>query len=166
LDKRIGVGTDKLKISPASEPDIPLLLTFIKELAVYEDLLDNVSVTEERLRTILFGKTPRANAVIGYCNDLPVAFAIYFFNVSSFDGRPGLYIEDIFVRPPFRRSGIGRKLFAFLSQRAAQEGCGRIELSVLDWNEPAMKFYTKLGGTPVNDWIVFRFSEQAINALT
>ncbi|HKO60407.1 MAG TPA: hypothetical protein VJV03_04550, partial [Pyrinomonadaceae bacterium] len=83
------MDTDKLKISPASEADIPLLLTFIKELAVYEDLLDNVSVTEQRLRNTLFGKTPRANAVIAYSHDLPVAFAIYFFNVSSFDGRPG-----------------------------------------------------------------------------
>jgi GNAT superfamily N-acetyltransferase len=160
------MDTDKLKISPAAQSDIPLLLSFINELAAYEHLLDNVSVTEERLRMTLFGRTPRANAVIAYCDDLPVAFAIYFFNVSSFDGRSGLYIEDIFVRQAFRGSGIGRELFAFLSQKAVQEGCGRIELSVLDWNEQAIQFYKKLGGTPVTGWTVFRFSEQAITALT
>jgi GNAT superfamily N-acetyltransferase len=159
------VDTEKLRISFASEFDIPLLLAFIKELAAYEDLLDHVSVTDERLRKTLFGNNPRAHAVIAYSDDLAVAFAIYFFNVSTFDGRPGLYIEDIFVRPAFRRSGIGRKLFGFLSQKAVEEGCSQIELSVLNWNEQAMHFYQKLGGAPVSGWTVFRFPEQAISDL-
>ena len=157
---------DKLRIEPASEADIPLLLTFIRDLASYEELLDYVSVTEERLRLALFGNNSRAHAVIAYFDDLPVAFAIYFFTLSTFEGRPGLYIEDIFVRPTFRRFGIGRKLFGFLSQKAREQGCCRIELSVLNWNEQAIQFYKILGGEPVNGWTVFRFSEKAITDLS
>ena len=160
------MDTDKLRIESASEADIPLLLTFIKELAAYEELLDQASVTEERLRQALFGDNRRAHGVIAYFDDLPVAFAIYFFNLSTFEGGPGLYIEDIFVRPTFRRAGIGRKLFGFLSQAAREHGCCRIELAVLNWNEQAIQFYRNLGGEPVNDWTVFRFSERAITDLT
>ena len=159
------MDTDKLRIESASEADIPLLLTFIKELAAYEELLDQVSVTEERLRQALVGNNTRAHALIAYFDDLPVAFAIYFFNLSTFEGRPGLYIEDIFVRPTFRRFGIGRKLFGFLSQTAREQGCCRIELSVLNWNEQAIQFYKKLGGEPVSGWTVFRFSQKAITDL-
>jgi len=160
------VHNDKLRIESASEADIPLLLTFIRDLASYEELLDYVSVTEERLRLALFGNNSRAHAVIAYFDDLPVAFAIYFFTLSTFEGRPGLYIEDIFVRPTFRRFGIGRKLFGFLSQKAREEGCCRIELSVLNWNEQAIQFYKILGGEPVNGWTVFRFSDKAITDLS
>lgn len=159
------MDANQLRIESASEADIPLLLTFIKELAAYENLLDDVSVTEERLRQTLFGNNSRAHAVIAYSGVLPVAFAIYFFNLSTFEGRPGLYIEDIFVRPNFRRTGVGRKLFSFLSQKAREQGCCRIELSVLNWNEQAIQFYKKLGGEPVTGWTVFRFSEKAITDL-
>ena len=103
------MDASKLRIESAAEADIPLLLTFIKELAAYENLLDDVSVTGERLRQTLFGNNSGAHAVIAYSGVLPVAFAIYFFNLSTFEGRPGLYIEDIFVRPNFRRTGVGRK---------------------------------------------------------
>jgi len=160
------VHNDKIRIESASEADIPLLLTFIRELAAYEELLDYVSVTEERLRQALFGNNARAHAVIAYLDDLPVAFAIYFFTLSTFEGRPGLYIEDIFVRQTFRRFGIGRKLLGFLAQAAREHGCGRIELSVLNWNEQAIQFYKSLGGEPVNGWTVFRFSEKAITDLS
>ena len=159
------MDTEKLRIESASEADIPLLLEFIKELAAYEELRDHVDVTEERLRQAVFGKDSRADAVIAYFDELPVAFAIYFFSFSTFEGRPGLYIEDIFVRPSFRKFGIGRKLFAFLSQTARERGCFRIELSVLNWNEQAIEFYKKLGGEPVDGWTVFRFSEKAITDL-
>ncbi|HKO45116.1 MAG TPA: GNAT family N-acetyltransferase [Pyrinomonadaceae bacterium] len=158
--------TDKLRIESASETDIPLVLTFIKELAAYEQLLDHVKVNEERLRQALFGNNPRAHAVIAYLDDLPVAFAIYFFTFSTFEGAPGLYIEDIFVRPTFRRYGVGRKLFGFLCQTAREQGCCRIELSVLNWNEQAIHFYKKLGGEPVSGWTVFRFSDESITNLT
>ena len=160
------MDTDKLRIDAASEADIPLLLIFVKELAAYEELLDHVNVTEQRLKQALFGNNSRANAVIAYFDDLPVAFAIYFFNLSTFEGRPGLYIEDIFVRPAFRRFGVGRRLFGFLSRIAREQGCCRIELSVLNWNQQAIQFYQKLGGEPVSGWTVFRFSETAITDLT
>ena len=160
------MDANQLRIESASEAHIPLLLTFIKELAAYENLLDDVSVTGERLRQTLFGNNSGAHAVIAYSGVLPVAFAIYFFNLSTFEGRPGLYIEDIFVRPNFRRTGVGRKLFSFLSQKAREQGCCRIELSVLNWNEQAIQFYKKLGGEPVTGWTVFRFSEKAITDLS
>lgn len=160
------MNTDKLRIESASETDIPLLLTFIKELAAYEQLLEHVKVNEERLRQALFGNTARAHAVIAYLDDLPVAFAIYFFTLTTFEGATGLYIEDIFVRPRFRRYGIGRRLFGFLAQTAREQGCCRIELSVLNWNDQAIQFYKRLGGEPVSGWTVFRFSEKAITALT
>ena len=115
------MDTDKLRIQSASEADIPLVLTFIKELAAYEELLDNVGVTEERLRQARYDNSG-AHAVIAYLDDLPVAFAIYFFNLSRFEGPPGLYIEDIFVRQTFRKFCIGRKLFGFLSQTAREQG--------------------------------------------
>lgn len=166
LDKRNRVDTYKLTIKSASEADIPLLVGFIKELAAYEELLDHVSVTEERLRQALFGSNALSHAIIAYFDDVPVAFAIYFFSLSTFEGRPGLYIEDIFVLPTFRRFGIGRKLFGFLSQIAREQGCCRIELSVLNWNEQAIRFYKNLGGEPVNGWTVFRFSEKAMTDLT
>ena len=155
----------ELRIQTATHAEIPLLLTFIKELASYEKLLENVGVTEERLRKTLFGEKPRGHAIIAYYGESPVAFSIYFFNLSTFDGRPGLYVEDIFVRPAFRGSGVGRKLFEYLSARAREEGCSRIELSVLNWNEDAIQFYKKLGGEPVNGWTVIRFSEKAIDDL-
>ena len=160
------MDASKLRIESAEEADVPLLLTFIKELAAYENLLNDVSVTEERLRQTLFGDDPRAHAVIAYFQDLPVAFAIYFFTLSTFEGRPGLYIEDIYVRPTFRQLGIGRKLLGLLSETAREQGCCRIELSVLNWNEQAIQFYEKLGGEPVIGWTVFRFSEKAITDLS
>lgn len=160
------MDANKLRMESAAVADIPLLLTFIKELAAYEHLLNDVSVTEERLRQTLFGDEARAHAVIAYFQDLPVAFAIYFFTLSTFEGRPGLYIEDIYVRPTFRRLGIGRKLLGLLSETARERGCCRIELSVLNWNEQAIQFYKKLGGEPVIGWTVFRFSEKAITDLS
>lgn len=159
------MDSGKLRIQSASETDIPLLLGFIKELATYEKLQDHLGVTEERLRQALFGNNSRAHGVIAYFQDLPVAYAIYFLNLSTFEGRHGLYIEDIFVRPTFRRFGIGRKLFSFLSQKAIEHGCCRIELSVLNWNEQAIQFYRNLGGEPVRGWTVFRFSEKVITDL-
>jgi GNAT superfamily N-acetyltransferase len=155
-----------LRIEKTTEDDIPLILTFIRELAQYEKLEDAVSASEERLRASLFGPKPCAEAVIAYENDEPVAFALYFFNYSTFVGLPGLYLEDIFVRPEFRGSGIGRKLFTFLAQTALERGCGRMEWAVLNWNEQAIRFYQKLGADPMREWTVFRLSQQKLRDLT
>ncbi len=153
------------RVEIATEADIPLILTFIRELAQYERLLDSVQATEERLRMSLFGCKRLAEAIIAYHNDEPVAFAVYFFNFSTFEGLPGLYLEDIFVRRAFRRLGIGRQLFSHLSKKAQESGCSRIEFSVLNWNEEAMRFYKQLGAEPVQDWTVFRLSSDALKKL-
>ena len=132
-------------IVPASEKDVPLILSFIRELAEFEKESSRVIATEEILRTTMFGPHPYAEAAIGYAGTEPAAFAIYFFSYSSFTGLPSLYLEDIFVRPTFRGLGVGKKLLAFLARRAQAHGCGRMEWSVLNWNKPAIGFYEKLG---------------------
>ena len=154
-----------LRIKQATKEDVPLILTFICELAQHERELDRVSATEEGLLVTLFGQRPYAEAVIAYENDEPVAFALYFFSYTSFSGLPGLYLEDIFVRPAARGSGVGRHLFAFLAQRAIERNCARMEWSVLNWNERAIRFYEKLSAEPVRDWTVFHLSKEKMAQL-
>jgi GNAT superfamily N-acetyltransferase len=154
-----------IRIERARETDIPLVLAFIKELAQFEKLLTSVQVTEERLRNSLFGERPCAQALIAYEEDNPIASAVYFFNFSTFEGLPGLYLEDIYVRPPFRGKGIGRQLFSFLANVALESGYSRIELSVLDWNEQAVNFYKGLGAKPLDGWTVFRLTGEALSNL-
>jgi GNAT superfamily N-acetyltransferase len=149
---------DSIRIEPATEADLPVILEFIRELAQYERLLDTVKVTEDRLRQSLFGSERLVKAIIAYQNEEPIAFAVYFFNFSTFEGLPGLYLEDIFVRPAFRGLGVGRKLFAFLATKAQESNCSRIELSVLNWNEDAIRFYRNLGAEPVKGWTIYRLS--------
>ncbi|MBC8030115.1 MAG: GNAT family N-acetyltransferase [Pyrinomonadaceae bacterium] len=158
-------SSSKLRIEPASEKDVPLLLTLIRGLAEYEGFLESVTATEERLRASLFGERPYAEAIIAYDNDQPVGYAIYFFTYSSFQGLPGFYLEDLFVLPDSRGAGIGRYLLAFLAKKAIEWGCCRIEWAVLNWNEPAIKFYRKLGAEPMNEWAVFRLSENKLEEL-
>jgi GNAT superfamily N-acetyltransferase len=153
------------RIEDATEKDVALILTFIRELAEYERGADRVSATEEILRSTLFGRERTAQAVIAYCGQEAVAFAIYFFSYSSFSGLPKLYLEDIFVRPAYRGLGIGKELFAFLARRASERSCGRMEWSVLNWNESAMAFYRKLGAQPVNDWTVFHLAKEDMEQL-
>jgi GNAT superfamily N-acetyltransferase len=154
-----------LRIEEAREKDIPLILQFIRELADYEKELVRVTATEEILRTTLFGPAPYAQSAIGYVGEEPAAFAIYFFSYSSFTGLPSLYLEDIFVRPTFRGFGVGKKLLAFLARRAREHGCGRMEWSVLNWNQPAIGFYKRLGAAPVRDWTVFHLAKEDMEDL-
>jgi GNAT superfamily N-acetyltransferase len=154
-----------VRIEEATPEDVPLILGFIRELAEYEKVLDRVTVTEESLRATLFGPKPYVEVILGYENDTPVAFAIYYFTYTSFAGLPSLYLEDIFVRPASRGLGVGRQLLTFLARRARQRGCGRMEWSVINWNEPAMAFYKKLGAEPVNDWTVFRLGKDKLEEL-
>ncbi|HUS10144.1 MAG TPA: GNAT family N-acetyltransferase [Pyrinomonadaceae bacterium] len=153
------------RIDDATEKDVALILQFIRELAEYERGADRVSATEEVLRSTLFGGEQNAHAVIAYRGPEPVAFAIYFFSYSSFSGLPNLYLEDIFVRPAYRGLGLGKELFAFLARRAAERGCGRMEWSVLNWNESAIAFYRKLGAEPVTDWTVFHLAKDRLDEL-
>ena len=144
---------------------MPLVLEFIRELAVYEKLLDRVEANEARLREALFGTTPVASCVLAYQAELPVAFALYYFTYSTFAGLPGLYLEDLFVKPDFRGQGLGHALLQHLAKLAKDRGCWRIEWAVLHWNQSAIRFYEKLGAIPMNDWAVYRLSGAALSKL-
>ncbi|UCH15767.1 MAG: GNAT family N-acetyltransferase [Bacteroidales bacterium] len=156
---------NNLDIRPASISQIPLVLKLIKELAVYEKLLDIVETTEEDLEDTLFGKNKAAEVVIGYYRDKPVGYALFFYNYSSFVGRPGLYIEDIYVRQEHRGKGFGKAFLIYLARIARERKCGRMEWAVLDWNEPSIEFYKRLGATAMDEWTVFRLSRDAIEKL-
>jgi GNAT superfamily N-acetyltransferase len=145
--------------------DVPLILSFVRELAEYERLSQSVTATEDDLREALFGERPVAFAVIGYYEDEPVSFALFFHNFSTFIARPGLYLEDLYVRPHVRGRGFGRAMLVYLAQVARERRCGRMEWAVLNWNEPAIRFYKSLGARPLDDWIVFRLHEEALDKL-
>ena len=154
-----------LRILEATEKDIPLILEFIREHAEYERALDRFTATEEILRATLFGPRPHAQAVIARLDEAPAGFAMYFFSCSSYTGLPNLFLEDIFVRPVYRGSSVGRELFAFLARRAIERGCGRMEWYVLNWNEPAIGFYEKLGAAPVRAWTIFHLEKDKMDEL-
>jgi GNAT superfamily N-acetyltransferase len=154
-----------LSIRPATPEDAGLILTFIRELAEYEKLLHEVQADEAQLRATLFAPTPKVFARIAEAGGEPVGFALYFFNYSTFLGKHGLYIEDVYVRPAYRGCGYGTELFRDLARIALSEGCGRMEWWVLDWNDPAIAFYRKLGAEPMSDWTVFRLTRDALEPL-
>jgi len=151
-----------LTISIATEHDVPHILAFIKALAEYERLADSVVATEDGLRATLFGPRPYAECVIARWRGEPAGFALFFHNYSTFLARPGVYLEDLFVNPEFRGKGIGRSLLRYLAGVAVERNCGRLEWSVLDWNESAIGFYKRLGAQPMDEWTVFRVSGPAI----
>jgi len=153
----------KIEIKNATEKDIRLILHFIKELADYEKLINDVIANEENLKKTLFGKTPYAKALLAFLNKKPVGFAIYFFNFSSFMGKPGIYIEDIYVKENYRGNGIGKAIFKYIGKIAKENDCGRIEWSVLNWNKPSINFYNSLGAKPMDEWTVYRLSGSALN---
>jgi GNAT superfamily N-acetyltransferase len=159
------VTIERLRITPATERDVPLILRLIKDLAEYERMSNEVVATEEGLRATLFGPRPAAEVLIGYAGEEPAVFALFFHNFSTFVGKPGLYLEDLFVVPKFRGRGYGKALLARLAQIAIERNCGRFEWTVLDWNEPAIGFYRKLGAVPMEDWTIFRVSGDALETL-
>ncbi len=152
-------------IRGATEADTALILTFIRELAEYEKLLDRVSATEEKLVQTLFGSKPCAEVLIAEVDGVAQGFALYFQNYSTFLATPGIYLEDLYVRESARGLGVGLKLIASVAKRAVDLGCGRFEWAVLDWNEPALKFYAALGAVTQDDWTVHRLHGQALLAL-
>jgi GNAT superfamily N-acetyltransferase len=153
------------RIRAATTDDVPALFELIKGLAAYERLLEQLSATEESLRRHLFGARPAAEAVLAEEHGVAVGFALYFHNFSTFLGRPGLYLEDLFVRPEYRGRGYGKALMVFVARLAQARGCGRLEWSVLDWNRPAREFYRTLGARPLDDWIGQRMTGEAIARL-
>jgi GNAT superfamily N-acetyltransferase len=151
-----------IDIRPATAADAALILDFIRELAAYEKLSDDVVASEAAVRETLFGPRPAAEAIIATLDGAPAGFAIYFANYSTFLARPGIYLEDLFVRPALRRRGVGRALFTHVARLAVERRCGRFEWSVLDWNEPAIAFYKSLGAVPMSEWTVFRLTGAAL----
>jgi GNAT superfamily N-acetyltransferase len=151
-------STGTITIRPATEQDVPLILSFIRQLAEYERLLDAVQATEEALRATLFGSKPVGEVVIAQEGATPVGFALFFQNYSTFLAQPGLYLEDLFVIPSARNKGVGKLLLAHLSQLAIDRGYGRVEWAVLDWNAPAIGFYRRIGAVPMQDWTIMRLT--------
>ena len=156
---------NQIEIRPAHVEDAPIILELIRDLATYERAPDEVTATEEQLIEVLFGERPAAGVLIAFEGKSAVGFAVYFYNFSTWLGRPGLYLEDLFVKPENRGKGYGRALLVELAKIARRRDCGRMEWAVLDWNEPAIKFYRALGATPMHEWTVFRLTRDEIAKL-
>ena len=152
-------------IRPACVEDVPVILQLIRDLATYERAPDEVTATEEQLVDVLFGKRSAAEVLLALEGQSPVGFAVFFHNFSTWLGRPGLYLEDLFVEPEKRGKGYGRALLVELAKIARERECGRMEWAVLDWNEPAIEFYRALGAKPMDDWTVFRLTREGIARL-
>ena len=154
-----------IHLRQAQAKDIPYILAFIRELGEYEKLAHEVVADEATLTTQLFGERPAAEVVIAEVDGQPAGFALFFHNFSTFLGRRGLYLEDLFVRPQFRGLGLGKRLMVHLARLAVERDCGRFEWSVLDWNEPAIRFYRSLGAVGLEEWTVQRVTGAALSAL-
>jgi len=159
------VNANDLIIRPARPADVGLILGFVRDLATYERLSHLVTATQETLLDSLFGAHPGAEVLLAFERDAPAGFAVFFHNFSTFLGRRGLWLEDIYVKPQFRRRGYGRKLLLHVARIARQRGCGRFEWAALDWNAPAVEFYKSLGATALDDWTIFRVAGESLDKL-
>lgn len=155
----------RIAIRPALAADVPLILELIRALGDYERLAHEVVATEAGLHEQLFGVRPAAEVLIGELDGMPAGFALFFHNFSTFLGKPGLYLEDLFVRPEHRGAGLGKALMVELARIAVERGCGRFEWSVLDWNQPSIDFYRSLGAVGMDEWTVQRVSGDALQRL-
>ncbi len=159
------INKSQFVIRMAEMADVPTILSLIRDLAEYERAPNDVVATEDQLRKVLFGAHPAAEVLLGEENGAAVCFALFFHNFSTWLGRKGLYLEDLFVRPEVRGKGYGRALLVRLAQIAQERDCGRMEWAVLDWNEPAIQFYRKLGARPNEEWTIFRLTSDGIGQL-
>ncbi|MBN1221301.1 MAG: GNAT family N-acetyltransferase [Anaerolineae bacterium] len=165
MSRRISTRIPKLTLRFAEEADVPLILAFVKKLAEYEKRLPEVVADETTLRESLFGRRQVAEVIFADYNHEPVGFALFFHNFSTFLGRIGIYVEDIYVEPELRGKGIGRTMLAYLARLAEERQCGRLEWWVLDWNEAAIDFYKKVGAVPQDEWTTYRVSGDALSRL-
>jgi GNAT superfamily N-acetyltransferase len=156
----------EIRIVPATELDLPVILDMIRALAEYEKLGHMVTATEERLRQTLFNAKPAAEVLLAHCQRECAGFAVFFPTYSTFLAQPGLYLEDLYVRPHLRGRGIGSALLKHLVRTAIERGCGRLEWGVLDWNQPSIQFYKKLGAVPLDDWTKYRLTGEALERLS
>lgn len=152
-------------IRPASATDTEVIFSLIKELADYERLAHEVVATEDDIRSSLFGERPYAEALIGEYSKIPISFALFFYNFSTFVGKPGIYLEDLYVKPEYRAQGFGRQMLVHIARLAIKRNCGRFEWSVLDWNTPAIRTYDRLQAKPMKDWILYRLTGEALKNL-
>ena len=157
--------SDPVQIRSATPADVPLILQFIRELAEYEKLAHQVAATEADIRDSLFGARPAAECLIAESQGKPAGFALFFHNFSTFLGKPGLYLEDLYVKPELRGKGVGKQLLAHLAKLALSRGCGRFEWAVLDWNAPAIRFYGSIGARMLDDWRINRLTGEALEKL-
>ncbi len=155
----------ELVIKKGTIDDVEIIYNFIYQLAEYEKLTDDVATTPDELAKTLFSENTHTHTIIGYYANKPVGFALYFYNYSTFKGKPGLYLEDLFVVPEMRSKGFGKSLLIELAKIAKKNNCARFEWSVLDWNKPAIDFYKSLGAEPMDEWTVFRLTENGIDNL-
>jgi GNAT superfamily N-acetyltransferase len=155
-------STDTVTIRPAREDEVALVLGFVRELADYERLTHEVVATEEDLRKALFGPRPYAEVVFACLNDEPVGFALFCYNFSTFLAKPGIHLEDLYVRPACRGRGIGQRLLTWLARETIRRECGRLEWAVLDWNEPSIRFYDSLGARALKEWFTYRLTGAAL----
>jgi GNAT superfamily N-acetyltransferase len=158
-------GTSAITIRGATAQDVPVVLAFIRELARYEHLEHEVVATAAGVHAALFGSRPYAEVALACLDGLPVGFALYFHNFSTFVGKPGIYLEDLFVRPEARGQGAGKRLFAYLAKTALERGCARLDWAVLDWNEPSIGFYRSLGAAEQSEWTTYRLDGAALARL-
>lgn len=156
---------NSVRIVNAVEADVPVILDFIKQLAEYEKLSHEVVATEDSLERSLFGQRANAQVILAELNGRKVGFAIFYTNFSTFLGKPGLYLEDLFVIPDARGLGIGKKLLAYLARLTRERDYGRLDWAVLDWNKPSIAFYEGIGAKPLSDWTTYRLSDDALNAM-
>jgi GNAT superfamily N-acetyltransferase len=154
-----------ITIRIATKQDVPLIFKFIRALAEYEKLSDSVTATEDLIHEHLFGPAPAAETLLAFLDGKPAGFALYFYKFSTFLGLPGIWLEDIFVLPEFRRNGIGRALLQRVAAIAVERGCGRLEWTALDWNTLATDFYKKLGAVAIDEWTIFRMTGDALHKL-
>jgi GNAT superfamily N-acetyltransferase len=159
------MNMSEIEITPAAESDVPVILQMIRGLAEYEKLSHVVSATEQQLRHTLFGDRPAAEVLLARWNGEPIGFALFFPNYSTFLAQPGIYLEDLFVKPQARGKGAGLALFIELARIAVERGCGRVEWAVLDWNKPSIRFYKKLGAVPLDEWTMFRLTTEPLAKL-
>jgi GNAT superfamily N-acetyltransferase len=165
MNRAFATRVPDLLLRPAVPADVPVILRFIRELAEYEKLTHQVVADEAALTATLFGDRPYAEVVLAELSGEPVGFALFFHNYSTFLGLPGLYLEDVYVPPDFRGRGVGGSLLTCLARIAVERGCGRMEWSVLDWNQPAIDFYRSLGAAPMDEWTVYRLTGDALAKL-
>lgn len=164
MNNLIDTKLNDFKLRFAEPKDVSLVLEFIRELAEYEKMLDEVVATEEVLNESLFDRKI-AEVIIGEYQNKPVSFALFFYNLSTFLGKPGIYLEDLYVKPVMRGKGVGKIMLSFLAKLVLERKCGRLEWWCLNWNEPSIQFYKHLGAVPMDDWTVYRVSDEELNKL-